>query len=118
MSHTNLVSQYNQYNGTQILPFTCHSTERFSRIEDVLNAHSVMCATIHEAEDGTLSVEFRPDLDTTFVRSRDRFSFTTPAELKQVILKNYFSHSHIFPRTMEYCVDAPTTYGDATMRHS
>jgi hypothetical protein len=26
--------------------------------------------------------------------------------------------SHIVPRTMEYCVDAPTTYGDATMRHS
>jgi hypothetical protein len=26
--------------------------------------------------------------------------------------------AHIVPRTMEYCVDAPTTYGDATMRHS
>jgi len=28
------------------------------------------------------------------------------------------SEAYIAPRTMEYCVDAPTTYGDATMRHS
>lgn len=26
--------------------------------------------------------------------------------------------AQIRPRTMEYCVDAPSTYGDATMRHS
>ncbi len=86
MSHSNLVSHYHEINGTQVLSFACHTAARFTRIEAVLNKHNISCVTVHVAHDDTLTIEFRPSVDSTFVRDRKRFTFTTPAELTQVIL--------------------------------
>ena len=88
-SSSNQVSQATSLPGhEQILPFTCHNTERFSRIEDVLNKLGVLSVTIHEDKDSTLSIEFRDgDSIESWGRRYERFSFTTPTELKQAILK-------------------------------